>query len=204
MFIKIWNKQTDKTIRKICYQWAIAEISTLIFDSSVAILSTNKKMPLRVCIGKPRRNLRDAIMGVSHVYSNPRKQTRWFKFFSIRKTHAINDFYNSLLVVRGVVRKYFTKNSKIQLKLIRDYLQPPCSRNGKRKSKNVSKQIFLLVPSSCACPRMQIGNDLLVMGFTHGTKLTIDSRSKIIKWNSKLNIKLIAFQRKVNKNPPCS
>lgn len=142
-------------------------------------------------------------MGVCHVYSTPRKQTRWFKFFSIQ-THAITDFNNSLLVVRGVVRKYFNKNSKIQLKLIRNYLQPPCSRNGKRKSKNVRKQIFLMVPSSCACPRMQIGNDLLVMGFTHGTKLTIDSRSKIIKWNSKFNIKLVAFQRKINKNPPCS
>ncbi|CAB3979368.1 ---NA--- [Paramuricea clavata] len=113
-------------------------------------------------------------------------------------------------VVRGVVNRYYTQQLKIsskdnvELSVKHDYLKPVCQSNCPTIA--TYKLSFLWMPSSqnCTCPRLKIGSEILVMGFRSGTKFAIDTRSKSLNWDSKIAKNLLAYQHKVNRDPPCS
>lgn len=111
------------------------------------------------------------------------------------------------LVVRGDVKRYYTEQSGkdyVELSVKNDYLRPACSSNCLPTPAYKSSLLWMPTSQNCTCPKFKIGSDLLVMGFRFGTELAFGTTSKYADWDTKMASKLLAYQHKVNKNPPCS
>lgn len=162
------------------------------------------------------RMSRDRMVAAIAICKNFSNMQKWFETFIFLTNHVyyhqwITKFAFLSLVIRGVVNRYYTQQLKIsskdnvELSVKYDYLKPVCQSNCQTAIPTY-KLSFLWMPSSqnCTCPRLKIGSEILVMGFRFGTKFAIDTRSKSLNWDSKIAKNLLAYQRKVNRDPPCS